>query len=80
MGVCVCEFERGSVHVNECLFVRVRARLCQPEDGADVHAAAALARRSERLRKEGIFPPLSLFVSDFTGRPNGHRHASKINK
>lgn len=35
-----------------------------------------LAHCSTCLKKEGF----SLFVSNFTGRPNGHRHASKINK
>lgn len=87
MGVHVSVSVFPPVHV--CLTVHLCMRandssgvcVCFPphklsEDGADVCAVAGLARCSACVKKKGF----SLFVSNFTSRPNGHRHASKINK
>lgn len=77
------------MRVRLCVSLSLTVRLCArgrfcvcllthapSEDGADVHALAGPAHCSTCLKKKGF----SLFVSNFTGRPNGHRHASKINK
>lgn len=70
----VCGFQ--SAHVPGRARARVCARHAPSEDGADVHAVALLSHCSTCLKKKGF----SLFVSNFTGCPNGHRRVSKINK
>lgn len=59
-----------------CLSAYVCVCVCKhtpSEDGADVHAVAHCLTC---LKMKGF----SLFVSNFTGRPNGHSHPPKINK